>query len=48
LGAFSLPPGVEIGRELATRMALGIGASAIVVLLSFLLIRSVPVRPKKA
>jgi hypothetical protein len=48
LGAFSLPPGVEVGRELATRMALGIGASAIVVLLSFLLIRSVPVKPKKA
>ena len=31
----------------ASGMALGIGASAVVVLLSFLLIRSVAVKPKK-
>jgi hypothetical protein len=48
LGAFSLPPGVDVGRELSSRLALGIGASAVVVLLSFLLIRSVPVKAKKA
>jgi hypothetical protein len=48
LGAFGLPPGVEVGKELGTRVALGVASIAVVALLSFLLVRTVPVKPKKA
>ncbi len=48
LGAVSLPPGSEVGAELATRMALAVGALAVGLLMSYGVARSVPVRPKKA